>query len=478
MDSLEERFTRLEAYIRLELSKIASDFREELNLVATKTRSLTSFIGESIQEIERRRNDEQSIPAGTVPISSVHDTNGDSSIVDDTLAHQGQGQDKSTRHQVLPVLPPKATGVEHQSEIIPDDRPTPDDAQTEMEDELTSRNMTTDVQSHEATSWKRRERSRQVRHDPAQEEQQQADRELRERGMYGQHPSGRSPPVSSERHAGLRESGSAHKRSRPAVSQSKATRKRGSRVSVSQTDKRQKVANTTDNAEFKRKSVMPFFRNSGPIPRDFHQPTDIYDVFYDRSPTADPASVWLLTRLFFAIGSPAAFAQLRETCMTLRQSQELPKIPTVQSLRHKLQALDHLDVHFVAASILRRYYLVSLKSHRKELQNELHNFRSSRKRNARQRSAYDQVDEQPASSLAFNRADSQALTKMMREGYPDLQPTRASRQTGSNEYQTRLSALKERLRCGRNWESLQEAFAPPILLLVPTRDEYQIRDSE
>ena len=326
-------------------------------------------------------------------------------------------------------------------------------------------------------NWERRERGRRVRHGPAQEEQQQADRELEERGEYGQNPSGRPSPVSLEKHRGLRESSSAHKRSRPAVSQSNATRKRGSRVSVSPTDKRQKVANTTDNAEFKRKSIMPFFRNSGPIPRDYHQPVDIYDVFYDRSPTADPASVWLLTRLFFAIGSPAAFAQLRETCITLRQSQELPNIPTVQSLRHKLQALDCLDVHFVAASVLRRYYLVSLKSHRKELQNELHDFRSSRTRNAQQQSASDQVDGQPLSSPAFNRADSQALSKMMREGYPDLEPTRASRQTGSNEYQTRLSALKERLRCGRNWELLQEAFAPPISSWSPqeasTRSETQ-----
>jgi hypothetical protein len=61
---------------------------------------------------------------------------------------------------------------------------------------------------------------------------------------------------------------------------------------------------------------------------------------------------------------------------------------------------------------------------------------------------------------------------MMKEAYPDLEPTR------SVQYQKRLLALKERLRSGRNWETIQIDFAPAILLLIPTGEEYRIRNSE
>ena len=67
---------------------------------------------------------------------------------------------------------------------------------------------------------------------------------------------------------------------------------------------------------------------------------------------------------------------------------------------------------------------------------------------------------------------------MMEEAYPDLQLTRRTRGGPVDEYQRKLAALKERIRCGRNWKILQEKFGPSILLLIPSRDEYTIRDSE
>ena len=66
----------------------------------------------------------------------------------------------------------------------------------------------------------------------------------------------------------------------------------------------------------------------------------------------------------------------------------------------------------------------------------------------------------------------------MEEAYPDLQLTRRTRGGPMDEYQRKLAALKERIRCGRNWKILQEKFGPSILLLIPSRDEYTIRDSE
>ena len=67
---------------------------------------------------------------------------------------------------------------------------------------------------------------------------------------------------------------------------------------------------------------------------------------------------------------------------------------------------------------------------------------------------------------------------MMEEAYPDLQSTRRTRGGAVDEYQRKLAALRERLRSGRNWKMLQEKFGTSILLLIPYKDEYNIRDSE
>ena len=115
------------------------------------------------------------------------------------------------------------------------------------------------------------------------------------------------------------------------------------------------------------------------------------------------------------------------------------------------------------ASVLGRLYLVSLKSHRKRLEQ-------------RQRTA--KVDDQLESASTYSRADSRALAEMMKEAYPDLELNRPSQKNRRDEYQKRLSALKERLRCGRNWETLQADFTPAILLPIPIGEEYKIRDSE
>ena len=67
---------------------------------------------------------------------------------------------------------------------------------------------------------------------------------------------------------------------------------------------------------------------------------------------------------------------------------------------------------------------------------------------------------------------------MMEEAYLDLQSTRRIQGGAVDEYQRKLATLKERIRCGRNWKILQEKFGPSVLLLIPSRDEYSIRDSE
>ncbi|KAI4226558.1 MAG: hypothetical protein L6R40_008279 [Gallowayella cf. fulva] len=127
-------------------------------------------------------------------------------------------------------------------------------------------------------------------------------------------------------------------------------------------NKRQRRSMTADVEEFKRKDISGFFKQTALIPKDFHQPEEIYGIFSERCSTDDPATIWLLTRLFFGTGSPNSFDQLSKICTTLRQNQNLPTPRATNSLRQVVQALDSLDVQFSVASVLRRYFLVSLKT--------------------------------------------------------------------------------------------------------------------
>ena len=243
-------------------------------------------------------------------------------------------------------------------------------------------------------------------------------------------------------------------------------------------NKRQRRSMTADMEEFKRKDISAFFKQTALIPKDFHQPEEIYGIFSERCSTDDPATIWLLTRAFFGIGSPNSFDQLSKICTTLRQNQDLPTPQATNSLRQVVKALDSLDVQFSVASVLRRYFLVSLKTHRMKLEEEHHPSPSVRTRKAPTRLATLSKNEQPQTVSTFDRADTQALRKMMEDAYPDLQSTRRVRSDAVDDYQRQLTALKERIRSGRNWKILQEKFGPSILLLIPSRDEYKIRDSE
>lgn len=242
--------------------------------------------------------------------------------------------------------------------------------------------------------------------------------------------------------------------------------------------KRQRRSIIADVEKFKKKDISAFFKQTVLIPKDFHQPEEIYGIFSERCSTDDPATIWLLTRLFFGTGSPNSFDQLSKICTTLRQNQNLPTPQATNSLRQVVQALDSLDVQVSVASVLRRYFLVSLKIHRMKLEEE-HQFSSSvRTRKAPKRLATLSEDGESQTVSTFDRADTQALRKMMEEAYPNLQPTRRIRGGAVDEYQMKLAALKERIRNGRNWRILQEKFGLSILLLIPSRDDYNIRDSE
>ena len=142
-----------------------------------------------------------------------------------------------------------------------------------------------------------------------------------------------------------------------------------------------------------------------------------------------------------------------------------------------MQALDSLDVQLSVASVLRHDFLVSLKTHRMKLEKE-HQNSSVRIRKAPKRLATLSENGHSQTVSTFDRADTQALRKMMEEAYPDLQSTRRVRGGAVDDYQKKLAALKERIRNGRNWKILQETFGPSVLLLIPSKDDYSIRETE
>ena len=227
-------------------------------------------------------------------------------------------------------------------------------------------------------------------------------------------------------------------------------------------------------------SVSVFFKELSPIPDHLKQPTFIYHAFANQGKDDNHDATWLLTRLFFAIGSPVAFSQLHDACTISRESGAFPIPQANDGVFQTVQALDKLDIAISTASILRRYYLVTLMTHRQQ-QEEYH--KSQRPIRAPRVLKYG--DTNPAYTTGavakhgFGRASSQALTDLMAEAYPHLTPSPRKHQVAADdEYRKKLQSLKNRLHTARNWLMLQECFGPGVLALVPTHGEYKIQNYE
>ena len=199
------------------------------------------------------------------------------------------------------------------------------------------------------------------------------------------------------------------------ASSEKLKKKRGTDRFGSSSNKHQKRSMTADVGNFNRKDISAFFQQTALIPKGFHQPEDIYGTFLERCSTDDPATILLLTRLFFSTASSNSFDQLSKICTTLRQNQDLPTPQATNSLRQVVQALDGLDVQFSVASVLRRYFLVSLKTHRMKLEEEHQHSPSVRTRKVLRQLATISENGQSQTVSFLDRDDTQALRKMMKE---------------------------------------------------------------
>ena len=448
-----------------------------MELIVTKTSELLSDIDENCRTLSARITAGRALSASSARDNPSQITVAEADAIDSALGFLNQPQRKKR------LLRPKSTQAYSQTDHG-------DEARPENENGQCGQTQTSDLPLTTNSG-----------HSQADEAENVVEQHFRERSSNGnegaetpvtarhgdRHGEGRtseSPeqgPSNQPRRIVLRDKEDQRTRhSTRSDSTPNALPKKGKRAGPSSTEsplKKSRQAVTASDVTFRRKEIVPFFRTSTPIPKDFHQPTEIYDIFSDRSPNDDPGTIWLLTRLFFAIGSPTAFEQLRETCNVLRRHRNLPGFQPAADLRQIVGALDRLDVYVSAASVLRRLHLVSLKSHRKSLELQEQASVPSRTRNLTKRLRTED-NTQLESTSVYSRADSRALTKMMEEAYPDKEPPRSVNTINRTEYSKRLSALKERLRCERNWETMQASFAPTILLLVPIGEEYKIRDSE
>ena len=224
--------------------------------------------------------------------------------------------------------------------------------------------------------------------------------------------------------------------------------------------------------EFFRDDVSTHFQNLTPIPKDMKQPTDIYLVFARRCPDALPSRVGLLTRLFFAVGSPDAFYQLHDACRASREGRISDILQPTNDISQIIQALDRVETTLFVASILRRFYLSILVDKRHKLE-ELY----QKQRPRRPRGSVEYGITNLKQIAASERSSVRALDEMMKEAYPDIKPTRPHRSSREDAYIKSLSSLRTRLRHGSNWYTMQQII-PGALALIPTASDYGIQNRE
>ncbi|KAJ5618101.1 hypothetical protein N7537_003215 [Penicillium hordei] len=222
----------------------------------------------------------------------------------------------------------------------------------------------------------------------------------------------------------------------------------------------------------------------------------VFAAFSHQLPENKRSVAQLLTCLFYAIGSPDALSQLRHALQFARKNS---MIPVVQSglqndLATTVQALDRLDSITALSHILRRYYLVRLSAHRTRLEQDhiatklagrgskpmlkydcarLQLIRDSGNDGGR---SADTSDRHVRKDRPKNRSKTQALTDLMQMLYPGLTPLPVgeSRQTNDCMYARKLTQLRNRLSCARNWYTFEHTFPGAILALIPCAGQYSI----
>ena len=218
--------------------------------------------------------------------------------------------------------------------------------------------------------------------------------------------------------------------------------------------------------------------------RPFHpsagSPNDVYPMILARLKKGDPSDALLLTRIFYAIGSPESFQQLKDACQLVRK-RHVMSIPAVDSSEAQspqglgpkaIRALDKLDREPSVESILRRGYLANLRSDRNRRQIE-YRIQNSSKRSRIAGPCNVKFRPQKANRGA-GRVSVRVINDLLEDAYPELRLLDKPDQV----YKKKAASLHQRISNGRHWLALEEKYSPGILAIVPTGDTVGISNSE
>ena len=182
----------------------------------------------------------------------------------------------------------------------------------------------------------------------------------------------------------------------------------------------------------------------------------MYNVFAAKlGSQANSPTLELLTSLFFAIASPEAVGQLRQTCYVRRTSNSSHLYPKGETISEATKALETIEGVLSSCSIIRRYHLLSL-ARRRELLIQQYKLKPTQRTRTR-----------TGGMEKFQKAESSALQDLYNEAYNTREPP--------TKLQTKL---KNWLRYGRNWAFLAQEFSIGVLALLPTGGNTALTNSQ
>ena len=194
------------------------------------------------------------------------------------------------------------------------------------------------------------------------------------------------------------------------------------------------------------------------------QPAEIHAKISKRLNTHNTDLTLMLTRLFYAIGSPESFYQLKVACAGVWNMSALSLSDRHGSIP-PLRALDKLDVDVSVEPILRRYYLAELVASRDRRQAHYRAQDCRMQQPRLLRFGYTKPRAENA-TRGTRLATRQALKDLLLESYPNLRKVAET----NPEYKSKLAIMNQRLCSGRHWRTLEEQYSSGILSLIPTGD--------
>jgi hypothetical protein len=219
-------------------------------------------------------------------------------------------------------------------------------------------------------------------------------------------------------------------------------------ATTSNTKRRRQSSSISNNKKSRivARSLLATTCASGDCSRH-SQIRDKFAKYSRRTLPVDDVTIELLTRLFFAIGSPEAWCQLQQACRLARAGTNSHLFCRGETPAKVMEALDKVDGVVSSCSIVHRHHLASLSNRRRSLVHQ------QKALGSKQRTRNGRV--QRAETLAIDELYQEVFALSVGEQH--LQPCAQWR-----------TKLENRLRRGRNWSSLQARFSVGTLALVAT----------